>query len=214
MALFGNLYNPSLGAKMRVPGLDETYAPIQAPSLDSLSGVTGNGSAALTAPMQAPKKPGAFTKDGIGWKILGIIGDSLATAGGGQGTYMPAMLDLQQQTAKERQFQEQLAAKQGAEWDMWQRQQQWKKDNPDPGDDAFTRAMAAAGIQMGTPEYMQMARKRADMLTNPVQLIPDGFGGATPARPNSMGSGFPQGYDPNEWEVVGGGASNGTGGFR
>lgn len=68
------------------------------------------------APMKDPAmppaiKPKAWGKDGKAWKILGIIGDALQTAGGGRATYMPAYLDLQEQTRKERETQQALAAK-------------------------------------------------------------------------------------------------------
>ena len=66
-----------------------------------------------TAPMQDPQmppaiKPKAWGKGGKAWKILGIIGDALQTAGGGRATYMPAMLDLQEKVDAERKWQAQL----------------------------------------------------------------------------------------------------------
>lgn len=53
-------------------------------------------------------KPKAFGKGGKAWKILGIIGDALQTAGGGRATYAPAMLDLQEKVDAERKWQAQL----------------------------------------------------------------------------------------------------------
>lgn len=72
-----------------------------------------------TGPMKDPAmppaiKPRAWGKDGKAWKILGIIGDALQTAGGGRATYMPAYLDLQEQVRKEQETQKALAAKQAA----------------------------------------------------------------------------------------------------
>lgn len=65
------------------------------------------------APMKDPAmppaiKPKAWGKGGKAWKILGIIGDALQTAGGGRATYMPAMLDLQEKVDAERKWQAQL----------------------------------------------------------------------------------------------------------
>lgn len=53
-------------------------------------------------------KPGAWSKGGRAWQILGIIGDALQQAGGGKGTFMPAFLDMQEQTRKERETQQKL----------------------------------------------------------------------------------------------------------
>ena len=49
------------------------------------------------------KKPALFGKDGVGWKILGVLGDSITAAGGGQPTYGPAML-REHELERERQF--------------------------------------------------------------------------------------------------------------
>lgn len=75
---------PSL-ASLSVPnaeapvGLDAQ--PMQAPS--SL--------AQLTTPQVAAPKPGLFGKDGMGWKILGVLGDSYLGANGKEGGYIPTL---------------------------------------------------------------------------------------------------------------------------
>lgn len=93
----------------------------------------------------------------------------------------------------------------------------WKKETDleydTNGDDSFTRALAAANILPGSPEYIELARKRAEMLVNPVQLVPDGFGGMTPVRPQSMPSGPPIGSVIPDPRKAGGGVGNGVGGF-
>lgn len=58
-----------------------------------------------------PDKPSAWGEGGKAWQILGIVGDALSAADGRQGVYLPAMLDMRQQTQKERQFLAQLQAK-------------------------------------------------------------------------------------------------------
>ena len=61
-------------------------------------------------PVDAEKKPGAWSKGGRAWQIIGIIGDALQAAGGGKGTFMPAFLDMQEQTRKEKERLQQLQA--------------------------------------------------------------------------------------------------------
>lgn len=67
--------------------------------------------AALAAQPKLPDpKPGAWSKGGRAWQIIGIIGDALQAAGGGKGTFMPAFLDMQEQTRKEKERLQQLQA--------------------------------------------------------------------------------------------------------
>lgn len=165
--------------------------------------------------VQAPK-PSAFAKGGKGWEILGIIGDALQTAGGGQATYAPF---VGEQRELETQGRQRLA-------ELLQEQQQRQADrqaalegqkslidyrNANPGMDSFGRALSGAGIE--GDEAKSLYRKRAEMLTNPVQLVPDGMGGYQAVRPNESG-GLPQGYDPSEWELIPGDAGgNASAGF-
>ena len=67
--------------------------------------------AALAAQPKLPDpKPGAWSKGGRAWQIIGIIGDALQAAGGGKGTFMPAFLDMQEQARKEKEQLQQLQA--------------------------------------------------------------------------------------------------------
>lgn len=63
---------------------------------------------------QMPQQPKAWGKGGKAWQIIGVIGDALQKAGGGEGTFMPAFLDMQEQTRKERETQQKLAAQAAA----------------------------------------------------------------------------------------------------
>jgi hypothetical protein len=107
-------------------GAPQSIAPgemsIQIPSLPDMS-----------------KKPGAFSKGGKGWQIMGIIGDALQTAGGGRGTYAPFVADQQEREDLARQrLQEMMARRQERQEDRansledWQIKQQWERDNPAP----------------------------------------------------------------------------------
>ena len=68
------------------------------------------GVPAITAPVVNAPKPGAFSKGGNAWKIMGLIGDAMQVGAGGHASYMPAMLDLQQKVDEERKTQAHLAA--------------------------------------------------------------------------------------------------------
>lgn len=87
------LYNPQQGG----------FGSLAAPQIPAATQQT------MQAIQQMPeKKPGAWDKGGRAWQILGIIGDGLQVAGGGKGTFMPAFLDMQEQTRKERETQQKL----------------------------------------------------------------------------------------------------------
>jgi hypothetical protein len=73
-----------------------------------------NDTSVGAAPMPEAIKPSAWGKGGRAWDIIGVIGDALATAGGGKATYMPQMLDMRKQVEEERRTNEALAAKAAA----------------------------------------------------------------------------------------------------
>ena len=133
--------------------------------------------------MQQPAQPtrrGGLFGSGLHWNdVAGIVGDALLSANGSQPIYAANLMQQRQQDNLLKRMQAQRQAELQDQMALYD----YKRANPEPADDSFTRALAAAGIQRGTPEYMAMARKRAEMLTNPVQLVPDGFGGVNPVRP-------------------------------
>lgn len=178
MALFGNLFSRQTKGNWYDP-LPATPEALPGDSFEQ----------AFKPYATNPDKPSAFGQGGKAWQILGVLGDAMQTWGGGHGTYVPAMLDLQQQTAAEKRQLEMYNRKREDGWTDFRREHQWQLDHPKPTEDAFTRAMAEAGIQPGTPEYIKLAKQRAQMLTQPVQLVPDGMGGMALIRPNAIGSG-------------------------
>jgi len=156
-------------------GLDKfnpTAASMQAPSLQSLAGTMGGGNPSLTAPMQAPKKKGLFSgKDGTGWKILGIIGDALQAAGGGQGTYTPHMLDLQERADADRARQQELAQRSEAQREQFL----WQQQNTVPSlqrEYEYARTMKP---DLTLEQYMR--------LKQPSQWVPGEYGGGQFVRP-------------------------------
>lgn len=132
-----------------------------------------------------------------------------------QGKDSPVWQAAQQaQMMRAQQMRDQQQRMAGREDKQWE----WQNKPKEPPSDSFLRAMEAAGLQPGTPQYIEMARKRAQMLTNPVQLVPDGMGGMTPVRPQEMVNAPPNGILgaelPPGWTIEGDGGGNATGGFR
>lgn len=137
-------------------------------------GIFGNprsdtgGVPAITAPQVNAPKPGAFSKGGNAWKIMGLIGDAMQTGTGGHGTYMPAMLDLQQKVYEERKWQTQLqqqATLKREEMAASQRNKTWQ-DNA-----GNMWRMGENGQPEPAPYWVDRAPK--------MSLQADGFGGVT-----------------------------------
>lgn len=81
---------------------------------------------AMTA-VEHPQKPG------FDWrKLVGVLGDSLAIAGGGQAQYVPNLIDQRQRQQAQAYAEQQYQRRRQDEWADWQRQEQWKRDNPAP----------------------------------------------------------------------------------
>lgn len=81
---------------------------------------------AMTA-VEQPQKPG------FDWrKLVGVIGDGLAIAGGGQAQYVPSLIDQRQRQQAQAYAEQQYQRRRQDEWTDWQRQEQWKRDNPAP----------------------------------------------------------------------------------
>lgn len=218
MGLFGTFKQPMMPGLISGYGggtfnMDGTQAtPVMSPIIPT--GDFGPRPAGIeeAAAYVPPVRKGGVFGSGIKWQqIAGALADGLFAANGNES--MPYTM-IQQQ----RRSQENLLKRQALENQQELQRQialyDYKRQNPDPGDDSFTRALAAANIMPGTPEYMQMARKRAEMLTNPVQLVSDGMGGFAAVRPNSMGGNeAPPTAPVGKLRPLGGPAGNGGGMF-
>lgn len=154
-----------------------------------------------------PAKKGGIFGSGVKFsQIAGALGDALLAVNGNPS--MPYTMIQQQRRSQENALKRQALESQ----QELQRQialYDYKRKNPDPGDDSFTRALAAAGIMPGTPRYQELAARRAEMLTNPVQLIQDGYGGVTPYRPYGGGNEAPPTAPVGKLRPLGGPAGNG-----
>ena len=159
MGMFGALKRkPMFG---EIPGMGQMQPPMeqQQPQVGAMDPNTQ----AMT------KKPGFFAQGQPGRQIIGVIGDTLATLGGGQGVYMPNMMRMQQQDAEIRaRLQEAIAKRQADREDK-----QWEWQNaPREDKDQLTRYMRAAGIDPMSEQGKQMYSAAAMNAANPLQAVP------------------------------------------
>ena len=157
------------------------------------------GVPAITAPQVNVPKPGAFSPGGNAWKIMGLIGDAMQVGTGGHGTYMPAMLDLQQKVDEERKTQAALAQQAQAytgmgatpaEIKFLQSGGKWSDIHPAMGE--FERTLQASGIQPGTPEWQKNMATRRDNMLDPIVSINTPEGLITAPRSQVGGVGAPK----------------------
>lgn len=133
----------------------------------------------LTAPQANLPKPGAFAKGGKGWEILGIIGDALQTAGGGQATYAPYVMNQRDLETDGRRRLEEYQRERQDKLSDWLFQQTWQINNPEKP--AMVRDLEA--WRSMTPEQ-QAEYARMQDVRNPIAVsgpqgtyrVPRGFG--------------------------------------
>jgi hypothetical protein len=217
MGMFGALKRkPMFG---EVPGMGQP--PMQQPPM---VGAMQPDMGAMT------KKPNFFQKNGN--TIIGVIGDTLATLGGGQGVYAPAMIAQKQQDAEIRaRLQAALEQRKAAREDYtWKAE--YDRANPKPANDKLAMYMRNAGID---PESEQGKAMYNAALTNeiyPEKMIPftdaqgnEGLMRTRTGMPPQQGS-IQEGatatnpktnekiiFRNGQWQPVGGSVGNGTEGF-
>lgn len=97
-------------------------APMQPPY--STPGI-GDGMTATAAPMARKK--------GFDWgKLIGVLGDSLSIAGGGQPMYVPNLIDQRNRRQAQEYAEQTYQRRRGDEMTDWQAKQEWERANPDP----------------------------------------------------------------------------------
>lgn len=113
-----------------------------------------------------------FGQGGIGRLIAGSIGDAL-TQNAGMGTpFMSAMQQRQQQDYEDQLYQRRSAQ----EWSKFVKEQQFRRENPLP--DAYERTLTQAGYKPGSPQWIEMMRKRALNQSDPPHMVTGPDGGA------------------------------------
>jgi hypothetical protein len=131
---------PNSGTPPYVPPMNDE--PIQFPAFDP----TGDTSFQANV-----KKPGFLAPGSKSAMIAGILGDALATAGGGQAVVVPQMFAERQNAQRQKQEDIQWSRRQQAENDQWLGREQFKRDHPEPS--AMDRNLQT--WQAWTPEQRQ-----------------------------------------------------------
>jgi hypothetical protein len=120
---------------------------------------------------QMKPKGGMF--GGGDWKQALAAALSAMSAARGNPVGMAGLQMLNQRLGQKREDQ-QYERRQADQWDMWQRQQQWKQQHDTPELGEFERAVVASGIQPGTPQWAEVMGKRRDAMLDPVVNLPTG----------------------------------------
>ena len=194
MAMLGNK-RQAFGA---IPGMGMMQPQLQGPMAQPQVGAMDPNTQAMT------KKPGFFAQGQPGRQIIGVIGDTLSTLGGGQGTYIPHMMQMQQQDAEIRARLQEAIAKRQAEredkqWE-WQNKPKEPRYNDTIDDFNWYKSLSDEDKKIYgqmKPEYRQG---------------PDGKFYRVETAQGPLPT-----FTPDDWDKgqpVGGSVGNGTGGFR
>jgi len=200
MGMFGQR-KPMFG---EIPGMKR--GPYDTPPISGGAPHMGQVGAMDPNTQAMTKKPGFFAPGQAGRHIVGFIGDALQRLGGGEGTYMPHMMQMQQQDAEIRARLQEAIAKRKAEREDYTWKAEYDRANPKPinndtiNDFNWYKSLSdedkAIYGQM-KPEYRQG---------------PDGKFYRVETAQGPLPT-----FTPDDWDKgqpVGGSVGNGTGGFR
>lgn len=158
MGMFGALKRkPMFG---EIPG--KKMGPYDTPPISGGApqpqvGAMGPNTQAMT------KKPGFFAQGQPGRQIIGVIGDTLATLGGGQGVYMPAMLRMQEQDAEIRARLQEAIAKRQADREDYTWKAEYDRANPKPVNNDTTADYEYIASKLGkdaADNYLRLKTER------------------------------------------------------
>ena len=147
-------------------------------------------------------------KPKINW--LGVLADALSGAAGQTPLYTQSLLKQREDDREDRRYQ----LRQNAAIEAQKAFYLWKQEHPNtPAPTEYERALAAAGIQPGTPKYVEHMKNLVQMKENPVWTYTDPTTGAImmgskgPVQPEILPS-LPPGAKP-----IGGPTPSASGGF-
>lgn len=96
-------------------------------------GLFGATSRVPQQPMPAMTATAQPQKKGFDWqKALGVLGDSLSIAGGGQASYVPMMQQQRLRRDAQDYAEQQYQRRRGDENQDWMARQEWERENPTP----------------------------------------------------------------------------------
>lgn len=149
---------------------------------------------AMTA-TQKPQKPG------FDWqKLLGVLGDSLSIAGGGQAQYVPNLLEQRQRQQAQQYAEQTYQRRRGDENADWQQREQWKREHPEPANPYRWESNDGSLLELGADGQPRVVYKdptpkinwvRADNGDGTFTMVPmgpngpinGGQGGGVPTAP-------------------------------
>ena len=126
------------------------------------------------------RKPGAFGKGGIGWQLLGSLGDSLLAMSSNPGAQALAQNNfaMRRATMQRQQQLEDDDRQQRQQRDEWIQRQIWTRDHPAPvAPSEFERTLEAAGVQRGSPQWVSAMQAKVQNTTDPMMTTPLQGGG-------------------------------------
>lgn len=164
-------------------------------------------------PVQPTAQP---QKQKINW--VGVLADALSGFAGGPANFANQQFQ-QRQTQDARQYAEQTyQRKRGDEWSDWQRQEQWKRDNPSPINNDTVNDYAFISGKLGEAAGKSFLQNLADGPPVAVDVAnPDGSVTRQFIPRSQMGGGgmvAPVSTLPEGYTVRGGPTQPASGGFR
>lgn len=111
---------------------------------------------AMTATAQPMKK-------GFDWgKLIGVLGDSLSIAGGGQAQYVPNLIDQRNRQQAQAYAEQQYQRRRGDENADWMARQEWERANPAPINNDTVNDYQFLASKLGPEAAKQYLQNLAD----------------------------------------------------
>lgn len=146
----------------------------------------------------------AAPRKGFDWgKLIGVLGDSLSIAGGGQAQFVPNMIDQRNRQQAMNYAEQQYQRRRGDENADWMARQQWERANPKPVNNDTVADYEYIRDKLGEDAANEFLRNKA----NPPQYRqgPDGQFYRIDVAPGQMPT-----FTQEDWDKAGQGGTSGT----